>query len=182
MQRNEITWVRLDPARFDEFLAEHPDWGDSWQQNALCAGKAYLRWLEIEKHPLYAKFIHRRSKRKILRSLSPNEVVKLIKGIDWNTDKGKRDLVLLILACETGLRASEAANLKLRDVDLDDMKIRFKQKGDRLHNPVIPESLLSTIAEWLQVREKRAKPGIDTFFVSLGGIRRGTSMTRQDMV
>lgn len=73
--------------------------------------------------------------------LSRNDIVLLINS----TDNGKHRL-LLALSYGAGLRVSEAVDLRVRDIDLDELIIHIKQaKGKKDRVTVFPERLVNDI-------------------------------------
>ena len=63
--------------------------------------------------------------------LSPDQVDSLLSGIDTSTICGKRDEALFELIYSCGLRISEACDLKLINVHLDERLILVHGKGDK---------------------------------------------------
>jgi len=58
----------------------------------------------------------KRHERKLITFLTPDEIDALLKEPDQACQLGRRDYTILLLAIETGLRASELVNLKISDV------------------------------------------------------------------
>lgn len=54
---------------------------------------------------------------KIQQPLTTQELNRILAQIDLNTVKGKRNLAIILLGAELGLRASDIINLKLADID-----------------------------------------------------------------
>jgi len=65
--------------------------------------------------------------KKIHMGFSTSESEAIIQSIDRNTDVGKRDYAMLLLAQNTGLRAIDIINLKLRDIDWHNKQINIIQ-------------------------------------------------------
>lgn len=74
--------------------------------------------------------------RKLPVVLSPAEVKQLLAAPPTQTILGIRDRAILTLLYGTGIRASECAQLREEDVDLDDATIRVTGKGG--HQRVLP--------------------------------------------
>jgi integrase/recombinase XerD len=64
--------------------------------------------------------------------LSVEEIEALFDGINVNSFIGARDKALLELLYATGIRVSEACNLRLRDVDDEYIKVEGKGKKERI--------------------------------------------------
>jgi len=64
------------------------------------------------------------------------------------------DRLIIILLASTGLRASEACSLKLRDIDLQERKIHlYKGKWGKSRRVGITEGLYEALMEYLKLRE-----------------------------
>jgi len=71
--------------------------------------------------------------------LSMPELKQVMKGPDSQTNQGYRNLVILEVLYDTGIRRAEVANLQLRDLDLDGGYIHIRSgKGDK--DRVVPLS------------------------------------------
>jgi integrase/recombinase XerD len=71
--------------------------------------------------------------------LSMPELEQVMKGPDSQTNQGYRNLVILEVLYDTGIRRAEVANLQLRDLDLDGGYIHIRSgKGDK--DRVVPLS------------------------------------------
>jgi integrase/recombinase XerD len=65
------------------------------------------------------------------RTLSPNEVERLIQAANGTTPRALRDRALVELLYGAGLRVSEAVGLDRGRIDLDDRVVRCLGKGDK---------------------------------------------------
>lgn len=63
--------------------------------------------------------------------LTVDEVDKIIKIVDKDTQKGLLDLSLIILAFSTGLRVSELVNLKIQNFNFKDSYLKVMGKGNK---------------------------------------------------
>lgn len=74
----------------------------------------------------------------IPRSISWEQVERVLAGIDRRSISGKRDFAMLALLATYGLRACEVASLKLDDVDWrnDRIKIRERKAGNTTTYPL----------------------------------------------
>jgi len=64
---------------------------------------------------------------KVLPTFLKEELRSILRHIDKNTDIGKRDYALLLLAATTGMRDSDIINLKLADIDWRKYELSFIQ-------------------------------------------------------
>ena len=80
----------------------------------------------------------------VISYLTKPEIDALLAAPDRSTWTGRRDHALLLLAVQTGLRASELASLRRQDLQLDGSAwVRCEAKAGRRgapHSPVRPES------------------------------------------
>ncbi|MDR2581247.1 MAG: tyrosine-type recombinase/integrase [Fibromonadaceae bacterium] len=101
--------------------------------------------------------------------LSIDEVSQIFENIDPNDKFGMRDTVLLELLYSMGLRISEAVQLKLEHVQLDNGWITPVGKGNKQR--LVPLSGKAKQSLELYVRDARQKfkPKIDTLILNFHG-------------
>lgn len=115
--------------------------------------------------------------RSLPKSLSEDEVVKLLQAADTDQVLGLRDRAMLETLYATGLRVSELVSLKISEVSMDMGVVRVTGKGDKTRLVPLGEEALDWIAGYL----REARPEIlngqlsDAMFVT----QRGDAMTRQ---
>lgn len=75
---------------------------------------------------------------KILPPVPQEETAKVLSLIDRSTLVGKRDYAIIMLAAVTGMRASDIANLKLKDIDwaIGEIQIFQQKTGSALFLPL----------------------------------------------
>jgi site-specific recombinase XerD len=80
--------------------------------------------------------------------LSKSEIEKIINSID-----NKKHRLLISLSYGAGFRVSEAINLKIKDINLDELTIHIKDaKGNKDRITVFPEKLKSSLHELTDFR------------------------------
>lgn len=85
-----------------------------------------------------------------------------------------RDLAIILLAAQRGLRRSEIANLKVADLRLDDCQILVTRKGKREKVAVeIGGATCIAMTLWAEIRGAVAAPGVEAVFVGTGSKWRG---------
>lgn len=151
-------------------------WGNSLCYLGGCAVRKYLAWRYGERHPGLGLRV-RRKKSAPQRTLKPAQVTKVLESFDTTTAKGKRDLALLCLMLDTGLRASEVCRLAVRYVDLEERRLSVVVKGGEWGTAIFSDYTAACLAGWMPIREAWARPGVETVFVSVGGLRPGTGLT-----
>lgn len=119
------------------------------------------------------------SKGRVLpRTLSEEEVVRLIRSVSGDTAYDLRDRCMLELFYACGLRVSEATALRVGDVRLEERLVRCTGKGDKQR--LIP--LGEAAACWVRRYLAQARPHFargDTSETCLFLTRLGTPFTRQ---
>jgi integrase len=93
--------------------------------------------------------------KKIFNPLSQDEIKSILNKVDRDTDLGKRDYAIILLAARSGLRGSDVINLKLNDIDWRAGKITLTQKKTTVEL-VLP--LLDDVADALKIYIVEARP------------------------
>ncbi|MFH1536367.1 MAG: site-specific tyrosine recombinase/integron integrase [Patescibacteria group bacterium] len=135
----------IDIEKIKLFLLGKQAKGNSSQTINLYLNAIKFFYREIIKNPqkIDIKFAKRTSRLPVV--LSRSEIDKLI-----NTNKNLKHGLLLGLAYGAGLRVSEIINLKVRDLDLDEMVIYIKKgKGNKDRITVFPLKLKGQIAKYI---------------------------------
>ena len=91
-----------------------------------------------------------KNKRKLPDFLFVDEIDTLFESIDITTEMGMRNRVLLELIYASGLRVSEAVNLQIGDVDLDECFVRILGKGKKERIVPFYESIRDLLKVYLQ--------------------------------
>ena len=100
----------------------------------ISAIKSYITFLEKFNYSKnnYSELISIPKKSKSLpKVMTKKEVSQLIKHVEMNAKKNLRDDALIELLYSTGLRVSEVANLKLKDINLEKSEIKILGKGNK---------------------------------------------------
>src|SRR3990167_9298438 len=114
-----------------------------------------------------------RSPRRMQRALSDDEVVAALAALDSSSVIGKRDLALLGLMLASGLRASEAARLRIADVDLRRRVLTVVVKVGAERFGVFDEYAAQLVSSWLAVRPAGPEGVCAEMFVTLPAGRGG---------
>jgi integrase/recombinase XerD len=109
------------------------------------------------------------------RFLTQHEVEMLLAAPDIESENGLRDRALLELMYASGLRVSEAVNLRLQDVDLDTGVLTAIGKGSKTRRVPVGTSAVEWIRRYLAVRPRNELVNVDNLFVTSGGM----PLTRQ---
>jgi site-specific recombinase XerD len=96
--------------------------------------KAFGTWVaseyDLEPHPLRGLKVPKVPD-VLVRSLRDADILQLIAAIHPHSRFPDRDLAVFLLMLDTGLRVSEAAALKIRDVDFEAGRCRVMGKGSK---------------------------------------------------
>jgi integrase/recombinase XerD len=144
----------------------------------LAAIRSFFRYAALC-HPEHADLISRvlaipakRAQRNELCYLSQPEADAVLAAPDRDTWTGRRDHALLDAAIDTGLRVSELAGLRNRDVELGTgAHLNCLGKGRKRRRTPLRKQTAAVLAVWMQ--ERGGGPG-DPLFPT----RRGTQLSR----
>lgn len=175
-QLNGVEVGNLDALLFQMFLEEQPGWGANTRRLCACAARAFCRWHAGDKHPML-RYRLTRVKVAPQRHLSRRRAGDLLAALDTSTLSGIRNLALVALALDTGLRAAELAILELERVDLDERRLTALVKGSRWQPKVYSGYTASCVREWVNASSDLRKTGM--LFFSLKTAGRGKAWTKQ---
>ncbi len=178
---SKLTFDNLDAKMISAFLdhLEHDRGCTPRTRNArLAAIRSFYRYSALQ-HPEHAATIERvlaiplkRHDRTLVTWLNAAELDALLAAPDRSTWTGRRDHALILLAAQTGLRASELTNLKIADVTLGaGAHVTTLGKGRRERVTPLTDTTATTITSWLN---ERGGTRIDPLFPT----RTGCAMTR----
>jgi site-specific recombinase XerD len=145
IERVGVTDVaRLSPLILSSFSAEYgPRVAWSTLRNACGSLRVFLRYLHREGVTAkdlssLVEFPQHFRDSGIPRSISWEQVERVLAGIDRRASSGKRDFAILGMLATYGLRACEVASLKLDDIDWrnDRIKIRERKAGNTTTYPL----------------------------------------------
>ncbi len=105
-----------------------------------------------------------RRENRIYPCLYDEELQKIIAVIDTGTEKGKRDMAMILLGVSVGMRAIDIINLKLTDIDWAHGEIHLVQKkiGQSVFLPLMPDAG-KAIADYIL----NARPSVKTDYIFL---------------
>ncbi|MDR3572886.1 MAG: tyrosine-type recombinase/integrase [Anaerolineaceae bacterium] len=169
----------IDAVGLFDWLDSHT-WSSSTRHSAICAVQGFYAWRFGNLHPvLEAK--EKRVNPGPQRTLDKNKMETIMSQFDAYKPKGIRDLALFALMTDTGLRASEVCRLELKYFDMQARRLFVIIKGGDWGEGVFFDYTASCMSAWLGIRDRIAKPGTETVFVSTGGKRPGTSITKDGL-
>jgi integrase/recombinase XerD len=107
--------------------------------------------------------------------LSQAEMESLLAQPDVETETGLRDRAILELMYASGLRVSEAVNVRLRDLDLDLGILTTTGKGNKTRRVPVGSSAVEWLRKYAAVRRRKEDIEVENLFVS----PLGRPLTRQ---
>lgn len=154
----KINYLKVDKDIIREYLKVlgNSNYKSSSINRILSSLKNYYEYLEykhqIEYNPL--KDLNRPKKEKRLPNfINNNDYEKIIKKSLERTDFiGRRNTLLLELLYSSGIRISEALNIKIKDINMGDKSIRILGKGSKMRIVYFGEYAKEYLEEYLKVR------------------------------
>lgn len=145
-------------------------------RNARLAAIHSLYRYAALRHPEHAQDIQRvlsippkRTDRALVTFLDQPEIDALLAAPDTSTWTGRRDRALLLLAVQTGLRASEITTLNVDDIQLDGAShITCQGKGRKQRITPLTRTTAAVLRVWL---DERAGSSDDPLFPTIRGRR-----------
>lgn len=151
-------------------------WGDATRKLAVNAMRNFFAFTCGEQSPARDLPAPRPTPTQ-QRTLTAAQALAVLAACDSQTITGKRDLALLCLMLDTGLRASEICRLRVSNIDLERRRLTVRVKGGKLGNGVFTEYTALQVNSWLSVRGEVAGEGVGELFVGIGGLKPGTKLT-----
>jgi len=151
-----VQWPRLDASTVNAYVAERgrPD-GVVARAHIVGSVRCLLRWalstgrLDRDLSPGILKPAGTR--RSLPQGVNTDQVAALLSVCDAATPLGARDRALVMILVRLGLRAGEAARLRLDDIDWASGYLKVTGKG-REHSLPIPVDVGQAMEAWLRLR------------------------------
>jgi integrase/recombinase XerC len=103
-------------------------------------------------------------------TLSEEEVIRIMTSQDKSTVIGSRNIAIISLFLDSGLRRSELIGLKVQDVHLDDQYVKVMGKGSKERMVAFGNTTRNTLLNYfVHFRGEPAHPGVEEFFLPLDG-------------
>lgn len=161
-----------------QFLAERQakrPLSDSARKRSVAAFRSFFGWACKSKSPA-AKLPYPKVHRRRQRSLTWDQVEKVLAAIDSSTDKGTRDLAMILLMLDTGLRVSEICRLTMADLNVEELSLQVEVKGGSEAYGVFTEYTAQQLLRWTGIRKRYTVS--NNLFCSIGGLNPGSPLTR----
>lgn len=88
------------------------------------------------------------------RALTKEESREFLACCEGNTDQAIRDRAILLLLLGCGLRRAEIAGIRIKDVFLEEARIRLIGKGNKERDVFLNTVVAEAVAQWVLVRKR----------------------------
>ena len=156
-RKGGIQLRRLDVGVLRAFLLDRTRGRSSAFVRLLATSlRSFLRFLHGQgeiTHDLTAAVppVRRWAQPDVPRKLTPGEVDRVLHAPDRTTARGRRDLAILLLLAELGLRAHEVLTLELGDIRWRTGEILIRGKGGRRDLLPLPREAGAALARYLHM-------------------------------
>lgn len=150
--------------------------GDAAIKRAVNAMRSFFAFALKAKSPA-ASLKAPRPKKRVQRTLSMEQAFDVLAACDTSSATGVRDLALMCLMLDSGIRSAEVCRLETAKLDLEHRLFTLIVKGGQEAFGVFSAETANTLANWLALRERIARASTATVFVSVGGLKPGQSLT-----
>lgn len=163
---SQLTMLDLDTVflgSFLDYLEQERDNSARSRNVRLAAIHSFFRYVALHT-PEYSALAQRvlaipskRYVRQPICFLTPVEIEALLAALDLNTWSGRRDRALLLLAVQTGLRASEVVSLRCENIVLGTgAHVQCLGKGRKTRCTPLRKEAVTVLRCWL--RERQGQP------------------------
>jgi site-specific recombinase XerD len=174
---NDLDPEQVNLLNVTDYFDSHPTWSASTKHTAAATIREFYRYQFGKQHPVTLVKIKRVDPGP-QRTLNEEELTALLGQIDTSTEQGVRDMAIVTLLVDTGLRASELCGIEMRRLDIKNKKLTVKIKGGSFGEAVFFEYTQHCLINWLTVRPLVADPENPFVFCSLKGKTPGQQFTR----
>lgn len=158
------------PKNVTGFLESISDMSSSTKSGKLFILRHFFNYLYDEKHIIFSgkelfPVIVSNKRDRILSFYSETEIKKLISYVSNHTAKGKRDLLIVLLVAELGIRSGDICRLKLSDIRWERNTIEFIQFKTNVFNQLpLLENIKFALIDYL----KNARPACESDLLFVG--------------
>ncbi len=164
--REFIIWLKERPVNGHEMRVYTVN-------NRVRALRAFFNWLcrkEYTATHLLQDLKPPRLPQVMVDTLSNEEIAVIIASFNPSTATGSRNIAILALFLDSGLRLAELVGLKIRDVFLEEQYVKVMGKGSKERMVAFGSSARNALLNYLvHFRGEPAHPGIEEFFLNIDG-------------
>ena len=165
--REFVLWLQEKPTARGGKLSTHTI------SNRVRALRAFFNWLHwqgyTEEH-LLKRMRPPRLPQLVVEPLTDDEVARLFRHLDPGTGVGARNIAILALFLDTGLRLSELVSVTLEDLHMDEQYVKVRGKGNKERIIPFGASVQKVLLRYLlHFRPEEAHSGVRQLFLSIDG-------------
>jgi len=128
----------------------------------------YLKYEEIIERDIASEIPRPKIYQKFAQKFTKDEVLKIFRAIDINTEKGIRDVCIFIFAAFCGMRIGEISKVRMEDV-IDGKPLYINVIDSKFHSyrsVSIWKATAVFINQWYSIRLAQGANSEDPFFIS----------------
>ncbi|WP_284232746.1 tyrosine-type recombinase/integrase [Mycobacterium antarcticum] len=151
-----VQWRRLDASIINAYVAERGrPYGVAARAHIVGSVRCLLRWAlstgRLDRDLTAGILKAAGTRRSLPRGVDTDQVAALLSVCNQATALGARDRALVTILVRLGLRAGEAAQLRIDDIDWASGRLRVTGKG-REHLLPLPVDVGQALETWLRLR------------------------------
>jgi integrase/recombinase XerD len=172
--KNGFDLLTLTRQDLREWLIDlgHTKLSENSKRRMISAMRGFYKFLMIDGHLTKNPSDNLDSPQKgfyLPKFLNQAEIETLLAQPDVSTETGLRDRAILELMYASGLRVSEAANIKMSEIDLDSGILTTTGKGSKTRRVPIGSSAVEWLKSYFAARRKKQTIDVQNLFLtSLG--------------
>src|SRR5512139_456948 len=178
-QQHALDVLTVSKADIARYLADRrvlQQASDATVRRSINALRAFYKFQFGSKSP--ARTIKPPSvKRRKQRTLNWKQALDVMAACDTSNALGRRNLAIICLGLDSGLREAELCRLSVTQLDLAAFRLTVRVKGGNDGDGIFGPHTVAAISSWLADRPLYAVPGVDEVFVSIGGDTPGRAIT-----
>jgi len=171
--------IEMDHIR--RWLDANSRWGANSMRTGITAIRGFFRWAVGSEASPAKDVIAPKHEEKPQRTLEEWQIEKILATQDTSRLLGVRNVAIILLMLDTGLRAAEVCSVSVEHLDLDNRHLRVRIKGGQWGVAVFSDYTALQLAEWLRYRSLVAAREEQAVFVGVKGAKPGTHMTRDGL-
>jgi site-specific recombinase XerD len=167
----------VDAGLLSKFLKSNkPMWSNNMQRLYGNAIKSFIRWSYGPDHPALRIKLPKDNAAPG-RSLDSSQLEDLMVSFDTTRANGWRNLAMISIMVETGIRAIEVCRMEMRYLDIHKRKFDVLAKNQVWREGKFSENTSLYLDMWLSCRQNIAAKGCPNVFVGILGKTPGQKMT-----
>jgi integrase/recombinase XerD len=172
--KNGFDLVRLARQDLREWLIDlgQTKLSENSKRRMISAMRGFYKFLMIDGHIKTNPSDNLDSPQKgfyLPKFLNQNEIETLLSRPDVSNEIGLRDRAILELMYASGLRVSEAVNVKLSELDLDLGILTTTGKGSKTRRVPVGSSAVEWLKSYIAIRRKKENIEVQNLFITPAG-------------